>query len=227
MTGPWINSAAILTGSLAGHLLRHHIPTRLRDALRLNAGLCSIGLGIANIAKVHNLGAMVVALLLGSLIGELLGIERAITSLGDRLRKSQDTAFSDTFIPALLLFSLSGTGIFGAMREGMTADPSILIAKACLDLITAAIFATQIGIIIAAVALPQLAVQLSLAALATLILPLTTPTLIADFSAVGGLIMLATGLRICGIASFAIANLLPGLLLAMPASALWSRLLAP
>jgi uncharacterized membrane protein YqgA involved in biofilm formation len=50
---------------------------------------------------------------------------------------------------------------------------------------------------------------------------LTTPEMIADFKAVGGLIMLAIGMRISGIKNFPVANLLPALALAMPISALW------
>ena len=66
----------------------------------------------------------------------------------------------------------------------------------------------------------------ALATCATLILPLTTPAMMADFTAVGGLLLLATGLRICGIKMFAVVNMLPALLLAMPLSALWTRFFA-
>ena len=55
-------------------------------------------------------------------------------------------------------------------------------------------------------------------------MPLTTPAMLADFSACGGIIMLATGLRICGIKIFPIVNMLPALILVMPVSALWARL---
>jgi uncharacterized membrane protein YqgA involved in biofilm formation len=70
--------------------------------------------------------------------------------------------------------------------------------------------------------MPQLAIQLVLAFTAGWILPMTTPAMMADFSAVGGVIMLATGFRICGIKPFPVANLLPALVLAMPFSHLWS-----
>ncbi|MGE9627611.1 DUF554 family protein, partial [Escherichia coli] len=56
--------------------------------------------------------------------------------------------------------------------------------------------------------------------------PLTTPAMMADFSAVGGLLLLATGLRICGIKMFAVVNMLPALLLAMPLSAAWTAFFA-
>ncbi len=48
------------------------------------------------------------------------------------------------------------------------------------------------------------------------------PSMMADFSAVGGLLLLATGLRICGIKMFPVVNMLPALLLAMPLSAAWT-----
>ena len=72
------------------------------------------------------------------------------------------------------------------------------------------------------ISIPLLIIQLTLAWAAALILPLTTPSMMADFSAVGGLLLLATGLRICGIKMFPVVNMLPALLLAMPLSAAWT-----
>lgn len=105
------------------------------------------------------------------------------------------------------------------MNEGMTGDPSILIAKSFLDFFTAMIFACSLGIAVSVISIPLLIIQLTLAWAAALILPLTTPSMMADFSAVGGLLLLATGLRICGIKMFPVVNMLPALLLAMPLSA--------
>lgn len=72
----------------------------------------------------------------------------------------------------------------------------------------------------------MLIIQLTLAACATLILPLTTPAMMDDFSAVGGLLLVATGLRVCGIKMFPVVNMLPALLLAMPISAAWAMFFA-
>lgn len=108
------------------------------------------------------------------------------------------------------------------MHEGMTGDPNILIAKSFLDFFTAIIFACSLGIAVSAICAPMLIIQLTLAACATLILPLTTPAMMGDFSAVGGLLLVATGLRVCGIKMFPVVNMLPALLLAMPISAAWA-----
>ena len=47
----------------------------------------------------------------------------------------------------------------------------------------------------------------------------------ADFSACGGLIMLATGFRICGIKQFPVADMIPALVLVMPFSWAWTALM--
>ncbi|MGT7649929.1 DUF554 family protein [Escherichia coli] len=80
----------------------------------------------------------------------------------------------------------------------------------------------SLGIAVSVISIPLLIIQLTLAWAAALILPLTTPSMMADFSAVGGLLLLATGLRICGIKMFPVVNMLPALFLAMPLSAAWT-----
>lgn len=96
-----------------------------------------------------------------------------------------------------------------------------MLSKSFLDLFTAAIFATALGYIVVTVAIPQFIIQFSLFLSAGFILPLVNEHLIGDFSALGGIIMLVTGFRICGIKSFPVANMLPGMILVMPISSLW------
>jgi uncharacterized membrane protein YqgA involved in biofilm formation len=133
--------------------------------------------------------------------------------------------FLDKFVALLVLFCMSGTGVYGSMSEGMTGDPTLLVVKAILDFFTAPIFASTMGLTIGLLVVPQFAVQALLFLAAALILPLTTPDMLADFSACGGLIMLATGFRICGIKPFPVASMIPALLLVMPLSWLWAAFL--
>ena len=231
--GPFINGAAILLGALGGALIAHRMPERLRTGMPLAFGVSSMAMGVVLIARVSHMPVMVIATVLGAFLGELIRIEDGLALVGGLAKRlvekvattprgiSHDT-FIESFVAILVLFCASGAGIFGALNEGMTHDPSVLVAKAFLDLPTAAIFATTLGLSVATIALPQMAIQLALAFGATLLMPLTTPEMVADFSATGGVMMLATGLRICGIKTFPIGNMLPGLLIAMPASALWT-----
>jgi hypothetical protein len=130
--------------------------------------------------------------------------------------------FTEKFVAIIVLFCASGTGIIGAMTEGMTHDPNILFVKAIMDLFTAAIFATVLGYAVALIFIPQWVVQFLIASTAVFILPLTNPQMMGDFTAAGGFIMLAAGFRISGIKSIAVGNLLPALILVMPISHYWS-----
>ncbi|VYT68613.1 DUF554 domain-containing protein [Metakosakonia massiliensis] len=238
LTGPYINAAAVLLGGLLGALMSHRLPERVRANMPSIFGLASLAIGVLLIIKCVNLPVMVLATLVGTLIGEVCYVERGISGLVNGLRKlvqkrrvgdhvvNAHESFIQSLVAIIILFCASGTGIFGAMREGMTGDPSILIAKSFLDFFTALIFATTLGFAVAAISVPMLIIQLTLATCATLILPLTTPGMMGDFTAVGGVLLLATGLRICGIKMFAVANMLPALVLAMPLSALWTAFFA-
>lgn len=234
--GPLINALAVLLGGLLGAMLGSKVPERLRLNLPLTLGAASMGMGVVMIAKVHALPAVVLALLLGSVIGESVRLEKGIERLAGKIRGPVDRFFSvqtssadpevfmQQFVGIVVLFCASGTGIFGALNEGMTGDYTVLLSKSFLDFCTALIFATSLGYIVPTVALPQIAILLALFFGAGLILPLTTPEMIADFSAAGGIIMLVTGLRISGIKAFPVANMLPALLLVMPLSYFWTML---
>lgn len=135
-----------------------------------------------------------------------------------------DTAYMEQFTTLLILFCASGTGIFGALTEGMTGDSSILLAKTVLDFFTAMIFASTMGRFLSVIALPQLAVMLLLFAGARLIYPLMTADMIADFSALGGVITLMAGFNLLRIKQTAVLNLLPAFVLCPVFSKLWSMI---
>lgn len=235
--GPLINALAVLLGGMIGALLGNRIPERLRVNLPLTFGAASMGMGVVMIAKVHALPPVVLALLLGSVAGELIRLEKGVEWLAGKVRGPVDRLFSvkssgpdpdvfmQQFVGIVVLFCASGTGIFGALNEGMTGDYTVLLSKSFLDFCTALIFAASLGFIVPTVALPQALILIGLFFGAGLILPLTTPDMIADFSAAGGIIMLVTGLRICGIKAFPVANMLPALIFVMPLSRLWTLLL--
>ncbi|HHW14532.1 MAG TPA: DUF554 domain-containing protein [Firmicutes bacterium] len=245
--GVIVNCLAVFFGGLLGAALGNRIPERLRTALPLTFGAASMGMGVNYIVKMHTLPAVVLALVIGAAIGELIKFEKGIEWAAQRVRgpverlftgsgraKAEVAAanagqeqreFMEKFVGILVLFCASGTGIFGALNSGMTGDHTVLLAKSILDFFTAGIFAVALGYLVATIAIPQFVIFLTLFYSASLILPLTTPPMIADFTALGGIIMLATGLRISGIKPFPIANMLPSLLLVMPITHLWVTLI--
>ncbi|WP_199244295.1 DUF554 domain-containing protein [Pseudodesulfovibrio cashew] len=236
MIGPIVNATALLAGSVVGALLGPKLNNNLRTSLPLVFGCTSMGIGMVMIIKVKFLAPVVLAIVVGTVLGELIRFEAGIQKLAGKARTlieklttpaegiSQEE-FLDKFVALLVLFSMSGMGIYGSMTEGMTGDPTLLIVKAILDFFTAPIFASTMGFTVGILVIPQIIVQGLLYLSASLIIPLISPDMLADFSCCGGIILLATGFRICGIKQFPIANMLPALLLVMPLSQAWAHFL--
>ncbi|MGD9949609.1 MAG: DUF554 domain-containing protein [Desulfobulbus sp.] len=236
MIGPYVNGTALLAGTAIGALLGSKLNPNLKLRMPMVFGCASMGLGVAMIVKVKFLAPVVLALVVGSVFGELIGLETGIQKAASHSKKwiekftkptgeiSQEE-FLDKFVALLVLFCMSGTGVYGAMSEGMTGDPTLLIVKSILDFFTAPIFASTMGLSVGMLVLPQFAVQSLLYLCASQIMPMTTPDMLADFSACGGLIMLATGFRICSIKQFPVANMIPALILVMPLSWGWATYL--
>lgn len=236
--GVIVNSLAVLFGGLLGAILGNKIPERLRTALPLTFGVASMSMGISYIIDMQYLPAVVLALIIGAAIGELIKLEKGIEWCATKVKEpvermfggnssTQDEGeFMGQFVGILVLFCASGTGVFGALNSGMTGDHTVLLAKSILDFFTAGIFGATLGYLVATICVPQFIILLGLFLSASLILPLATPAMIADFTALGGMIMLATGLRISGIKAFPIANMLPALVIVMPITYLWVTLIA-
>jgi uncharacterized membrane protein YqgA involved in biofilm formation len=234
MFGPVTNSVFIITGSVMGSVCDKIIPPRLRRNIMYCFSCLTLGIGASMTAKVNALPAVVVALLAGMIIGEGFSLESRVMSAALRVsgllrRKDSaggalnDKAFRDQFAVGTVLFCMSGLGIMGSMREGLTGDASLLYIKSLLDLPTAMLLAASTGAVLAVLALPQLLLQMVILLVATAVVPLITPAMLGDFSACGGIIMIGAGLRQCSLLEVPILSMLPALFLVMPVSALWQR----
>lgn len=167
MLGPLANSAALILGGLGGAVLGRRLPRRVRETLPLTFGIIAAAIGTTLMNKVHALPAVALALILGSLAGELAHLERGLEkAIGWAQRQAERLmpgekgnprveGFVGKFVTLLVLFCASGMGIFGATQEGMTGDAHILLAKSILDLFTALIFAAELGPAVALICLPQ------------------------------------------------------------------------
>lgn len=229
--GVIVNVLAVVIGGLLGTVIGPKLSQRLKDTLYLVFGISSMGIGITSVVKMQNMPAVILAFIVGTIIGVVLHLQDRIQRGGQLMQKGMakvlpvgklDADASALLVTAIVLFCVSGTGIYGSIYSGISGDHSILIAKSILDLFTAMIFACSLGPVTSLVAVPQAVVFLILFFSARLIFPLTTETMVNDFKACGGLIMIATGFRIARIHDFPIADMIPSMLLVWFTSALWS-----
>ena len=134
-----------LIGGLLGTVLGSRFTPALREKLTMVLGFASIAIGINSIVKANQMTPVVIAVIFGTLLGELLHLEEHITHVfGAVTRKlPHDEANFDMerYITVVVLFCASGFGIYGVLVEGMSGSPAVLQSKAVLDLCTAAVFA--------------------------------------------------------------------------------------
>lgn len=223
---------ALLIGGLLGNVVGKRLSEELKHSLNNIFGFCAIAIGIRLIVKMNSLSAVVLSVVFGTILGNLLHLEdrvnSAIRGLAPKVLRSNladDTSFVTLFSAAAVIFCCSGTGWYGVLNEGFTGDGSILVTKAILDFFTAIIFAAILGKLVSYLAAPQLMVYIILFSLSKLVVPFITDNMVADFSAVGGIIELITGMRICGIKKDTkLIDVIPAMILIFPISALWTQL---
>ncbi len=117
------------------------------------------------------------------------------------------------------------TIIFGAMNEAMTGDITILLSKAIMDIFAGAIFACTLGYAMNLIIVPQVLILGTFFYLAKCIMPLISANMLADFTAIGGILTFVIGLSIAEIKKIKVVNLLPTLLIIFPISCLFELML--
>ena len=237
--GVIFNSLCIIIGGIIGVILGPKLKDDFKDNLTMIFGCCAMAMGISSIVLIENLPAVILSIIIGTIIGMTIRLGHWINKGGaamqgfiSRFIKTNNTAmseteFTNTLITIIVLACASGTGIYGSIVAGMSGEHSILITKSILDFFTFIIFATTLGPVTITIAIPQFIIFILLFLCGGLIYPLTTPAMINDFKAVGGILLLATGFRMIKVKMFPTADMIPAMIIAMPLSAIWTNYVVP
>ena len=218
MLGVWANPAAIVLGGLLGCLLRGGINEKLRQSINYGLALCVAIIGISGALKTANTLCMIVAVVVGTVIGEGLRIEDGINRLGNwaqsRFAKG-DTGFAAGFVNASLLFCVGAMAVVGALEAGLQNKPDTLLAKSALDGVFSVILASTYGPGVIFSALPILIYQGVIALLSGVLAPLLNDALINEMSAVGSLLIIGIGINSmeCLNSRIRVGNMLPAILI--------------
>ncbi|MCR5450727.1 MAG: DUF554 domain-containing protein [Erysipelotrichaceae bacterium] len=224
-----VNCLAVVVGGLIGSSASDLLSDTVKVNLNMIFGLASMGMGVSSVVLMQNMPAVILALVIGTLLGLCFHLGEAITKAAAGMQKlfHAEGGSSDQLVTVIVLFCASGTGIYGSIVSGMSGDHSILIAKSILDFFTAMIFACSLKKTVSLIAVPQFIIMMILFVLAGYIMPLTTPAMINDFKACGGFIMIASGFRILQLKMFPTADMIPAMILVMPLSFLWVTYILP
>lgn len=223
MIGPIVDSSCLFFGGLVGYLFRKKIAEEIKINLSLIFGVITIALGAKFAAGNSDLPIVVLSIILGAFLGELLGLEKRLTILLTKIIGHDFHREKITILITLISAMCFGTmGFFGAINEGVTGDPSVLITKGILDFFTAIIFASSLGLIVSFIAIPQFIILASLTILATTLSNIFSNDIINNFNACGGVIFLVTGLRLAKIINIQVINMLPSLLISIALTPIWN-----
>ncbi len=162
---------------------------------------------------------VVLCLALGTVIGEITGIENGFERFGEWLKNktgnSGDRQFVSAFVTASLTVCIGAMAIVGAIQDGISGDFSTLAVKAVLDFIIIAVMTSSLGKGCAFSAVPFFVFEGGITLLARLIAPVMTEAASASLSLIGSVLIFCVGLNLVWGKKIRVANMLPAVILAV------------
>ncbi len=228
--GTMVNIAAIVAGGLAGLAFGRVLPERVRQGLMTACGLCVMFIGMQGaLAKALTVtdgrieagGALMAVgcFALGTLIGEISDIERAVARFGEWLKdkagSSRDGGFVSAFVTSSLTVSVGAMAVVGAIADGASGDSSILFVKAILDFLIIMVMAAALGKGCVFSAVPVAVIQFSVTILAGVAGTAITPAGLDNLSLTGSMIIFCVGVNLVWDVRIRVANMLPVLVVAL------------
>lgn len=231
--GTLINSIAIILGGLLGRFVGKFFKEEQQNALTITIGISVLFIAIAGamegMLRIEDGGIVsgksmlvVLCLAMGTVIGELIGIERGFEHFGEWLKQktgnSSDKGFVGAFVTASLTVCIGAMAIVGAIQDGVTGDYSTLAVKAVLDFIIIAVMTSSMGKGCVFSAIPVFAFEGLITLLAHFIAPVMTELAIAYLSLIGSILIFCVGLNLVWGKKVRVANMLPAVILAIVAA---------
>jgi uncharacterized membrane protein YqgA involved in biofilm formation len=237
--GTIINAAAILLGGVLGLTMARQLSVRRQMLIKTLLGVFTVYVGLKmfweNIGGpfgtvMKQIGIIMLALVIGNLIGKMLRLQKGLNKLGQLAKEKMASAdaegphrFSEGFVTCTLLFCVGPMAIIGALKDGLDGNWKILGVKAVMDGLATMAFVTTFGWGVILSVIPVVAYQGSITLLAQWVAPfLESHNLVRPISATGGLLVACISLIILEVRSVRLADYMPSLFVA-PVLSWWWR----
>lgn len=215
MLGVLVNTATVIIGSAIGMIFKKGISKKISDAVMIAIGACTLFIGISGSLSGKNVLITIISMVLGTIIGTLIDIDKQINKIGDFFKSKfskTGSTFTEGFVTGCLIFCVGAMTITGSIDSGITGNNSTIFAKSLLDLISSMMLASALGIGVMFAAIFVFVFQGALVLLAGYIAPFLGEAVIGELTCVGSIIIILLGLNIIGIGKFKVANFLPAIL---------------
>ncbi|RXT09120.1 DUF554 domain-containing protein [Ammoniphilus sp. CFH 90114] len=219
--GTIINAVAIICGAILGSVF-----TRISDGIRTTVmqgiGIAVGLLGLTMALKTENFLILIFSVVIGGILGELIRLDHWLNELGQwierRVGGKGKGNIATGFVTATLVYCVGAMAILGAMDSGLRNNHDILYTKSMLDGFSAIIFTSTLGIGVMFSAIPVFLYQGLIAIASTFISVLVSQemleAIIAEITAVGGILIIGIGINVLEIKKINVANLLPAIVVA-------------
>lgn len=219
MIGVLVNVAAVIVGSAAGLIFKKGISQKFADAIMIGLGLCVVYVGISGVLKGQNQLVAVFSMVIGSVIGTALDLDKQINRIGDYLQKKMKkeddkVSISEGFVTASLFFCVGAMAIVGSLEAGLEGNNATLFTKSVLDMVSAVMLTASLGIGVIFSSVCVFVLQGGVVLLSGVLENILNEAAIAEMTCVGSLMIIALGLNIVGITKIKVANYLPGVVVA-------------
>ena len=230
--GTLINVLAIAIGASVGVLVGNRISQSARDIVTDALGLVTLLIGAFSVVAISDsaltsslpAGAPVLillaALVVGGLLGNYLKIEIRMENLGEKLKKrfargsEASNRFVEGFVSASLVFAVGPLAILGSISDGLGRGIEQLLLKSTLDFFASIAFAASLGWGVLFSAIVVGLYQGIFTVLGFFLGEVLSLAAISLLNAVGGLLLIAVGIRLLRLRQIPVGDLLPALLLA-------------
>jgi len=219
--GNYVNTLAIIIGSLLGLFLRKGLKDKYKTIVMQALGLSVLFIGATTainglLDPDSEAILFIISLIIGGFIGEITGLEKGLENIGLFLQRKVGSAehnIARGFVTASLIFCVGTMAIIGSLESGLRGNYDMLFAKAVLDGITAMILASTLGIGVIFSAAAVFIYQGSIVLFAGFLEPLLTIQVIREISIIGGILIFSIGLNMMEIIKINTLNLLPAILM--------------
>jgi len=224
VTGTIINIITVLVGGTLGLLFGSRLPERIRETVINGLGLFTGAIGILMFMASGNPIIVLGSALVGGVLGEWGQIEDRLRNFGAFLERrfaggsgeaGESKKFIRGFLTASLVFCVGPMTILGSIQDGLTGDYQLLAIKSVLDGFAALAFASTLGVGVLFSVIVILGFQGGISLLASQAAVFITDPMIAEMTAVGGLLLLGISIgSLLELRPIRVGNFLPALLIA-------------
>ncbi len=224
VTGTILNVLTVIIGGSLGTFLGARLSDKMRETVMHGLGLMTMVIGVQMAMTTHNVLIVLASILVGGILGEWLGVQAGLDSIGKKLeerfaRGGEAGKFTRGFVTASLIFCVGPMTILGSIQDGLLGDFNLLAIKSTLDGFAGLAFSSTLGIGVAFSALTVLIFQGAISVAAMLLgsalgsVTRETPWVI-EMTATGGVLIMGISLVLLDLKQVRLGNLLPSVFIA-------------